>query len=75
MEEEFPGDGERLQWTIIAIGCGAGFVVIVLFTSVVIVTCRRKKENIDWEAPDLEHYEGELEVLFLIKKNNHKIFK
>ncbi|VDI80897.1 Hypothetical predicted protein [Mytilus galloprovincialis] len=52
------GSGEVKLWLLVAISGGAGFVVMTLVISIVIAVIRRKRnEKIDWEDPDLEHYE------------------
>ncbi|XP_071149837.1 interleukin-1 receptor accessory protein-like 1-B [Mytilus edulis] len=52
------GSGEVKLWLLVAISGGAGFVVMTLIISIVIAVIRRKRnEKIDWEDPDLEHYE------------------
>lgn len=53
------GSGEFKLWLLVAISGGAAFVVMTLIISIVIAVIRRKRnEKIDWEDPDLEHYEG-----------------
>ncbi|XP_052079934.1 interleukin-1 receptor accessory protein-like 1-B isoform X2 [Mytilus californianus] len=52
------GSGEVKVWLLIAISGGAAFIVLMFIVSIVIAVCRRKhNEKIDWEDPDLEHYE------------------
>lgn len=45
-------------WVIVSIAAGA-FVILLVTLIVGIVIRQRRQEELEWPAPDMEHYDGQ----------------